>query len=677
MSLSDPPQSSDMNNMIVGPANDPYMSAYPDEPYYNAAEPQDAAAPKPMLDSSESAKMTPLVLVLLVFAGLKRSWKWALPAGFVFGACAAAACYLLFPVKYEAVAWIRIYTKRPVFLYNDLEEQVPYKTLVSTQISLIRAPMSLEKALESPEVAQLPCVTKEKDRVGWLNKQLRVGTQGESEMLTVSIQTEERTDAHKIVNAVVDAYFENYADKAADMNSKLISDLQKEYGKQQVSARYLQDEIRAGLEEAARQGGAAGQDGLSGGFAQNESLMLEVQKGESLLVKLRSELTMLQQMAAGDAKIPKTMIIAAIENDPQLAMLSAQLSEHKDRVRALRRTLPRDDDPSILNLENRIAELQKNFDDSFANMSSSKAQAIQMGVVANLEQQIMLKDMEVRSQEILVNELRIKAEEQKALVGTRTTKITDVTFQQNELARINADLDKLQGRISRLNLERFAPKQIELTKAATVPSEAKVKKRLPMAALGGMAGFCFPLFLGIALERIRPRLYHVSQIRRAMPNVIIGEIMEPPVAWLHGSNFQRRLARYRESVHNWSTHLLLSEPFRRCKTLSVASVSGDDGKTFLAVQVAVAMAQMKSGPVLLIDADMQVGRLHLLFGNEETGIGLADVLSFRNGFGEAVVMNEREPNLHLLSAGQLDVSPYELLGDGRFKELLGTLPVIS
>ncbi|MDR0337441.1 MAG: CpsD/CapB family tyrosine-protein kinase, partial [Planctomycetaceae bacterium] len=210
-------------------------------------------------------------------------------------------------------------------------------------------------------------------------------------------------------------------------------------------------------------------------------------------------------------------------------------------------------------------------------------------------------------------------------------------------------------------------------KKATIPTKPNNAKQILFATVGALGCLCFPLFLGIAIERLKPRLYHVSQIRRAIPQVILGEIMEPPVAWIHGATFRKRLARYRESVHNWCTHLLLSDPFRNCRTLAVASVAGDDGKTFLAVQVAVAMAQMKSGPVLLIDADMRVGRLHLLFGNEETGIGLADVLSFRNGFGEAVVLNEREPNLHLLSAGQLDVSPYELLGDGRFRELLDTL----
>jgi capsular exopolysaccharide synthesis family protein len=224
-----------------------------------------------------------------------------------------------------------------------------------------------------------------------------------------------------------------------------------------------------------------------------------------------------------------------------------------------------------------------------------------------------------------------------------------------------------------LQTEMNAPQQIQLRKKASVPTSPSDEKRIPLALLGAAGCFCLPFFIGITIERLKPRLYHISQIRRSLPSVSLGEIMEPPVAWVHGTNFRKRLARYRESVNSWCTHLLLSDPFRSCRTIAVASVSSDDGKTFLAVQIAIAMSQMKSGPVLLIDGDMRVGHLHTLFGNDEPGIGLADVLAFRNGFGEAVVLNENEPNLHLLSGGNLDTSPYELLGDGRFRELLDIL----
>jgi capsular exopolysaccharide synthesis family protein len=281
-------------------------------------------------------------------------------------------------------------------------------------------------------------------------------------------------------------------------------------------------------------------------------------------------------------------------------------------------------------------------------------------------------DQRIRQQEILVAKLAEKCNEQLDKSATRSAGATDIMYMQTQLARLDKTLDHIDDRILSVQSEARAPGQIiPLTKA--VASPPSIAKQMMVVGMGAAMFSCFPLLLSIAVERMKPRLYHVSQVRRAIPQVLIGEIMEPPVSWVHGVTFRRRLARYRESVHNWCTHLLLSDPFRSCRTLSIASVAGDDGKTFLAVQIAVAMAHMKEGKVLLIDGDMRVGRLHLLFGNEETGIGLADVLSFRNRLGEAVVQNEKEPNLYLLSAGQLDVTPYELLGDGRFREMLDSL----
>jgi len=61
----------------------------------------------PMIDPIESAKLTPQILILLIFAGLKRHWKWSLPVGLVLGLLAAGSCYLAFPLQHVARAAIQ------------------------------------------------------------------------------------------------------------------------------------------------------------------------------------------------------------------------------------------------------------------------------------------------------------------------------------------------------------------------------------------------------------------------------------------------------------------------------------------------------------------------------------------------------------------------------------------
>ncbi|MDR3181302.1 MAG: hypothetical protein LBT89_00020, partial [Planctomycetaceae bacterium] len=626
----------------------------------------------PILDPVESSRMTPQILVLLLVSGLKRHWKWSLPLAIFLSLFTAGILYLAFPAKYTAQAWIRIFSEKPKFIYDE-KTQVKYDEYVNTQFALMRSLTILEKALENADVAKLPCIIRERDKAGWLAKQLIIKTDGKSEIVIVSIACNLPDEAEKIVNAVVDAYFEYYNLQSQDSSNHLIRQLNAEMSRQTSLAHFYQDAIRSKIEKAALQGAAAGQEGMAAGIGQGESLMRDAALAENRLIGLRAEQKMYKETLEHPENIPQSMLYQAIQNDPELQALNLKLDAARARKEELKPILTRPDDPRIKNLDTQIADMEKSIKDLLEGAKNTKGQSIQLGIRANIEQQIWERTMQIRTAEIQVQELQQKYKEQLDKSSTRSTSIADVTFDQASLGRINKVLDALSERLVTLAAERFAPEQITLQRRATTPVAPDMMKQLMMVCAGAVGMFCFPLLLGIAVERMKPRLYHVSQIRRAMPQVLIGEIMEPPVSWVHGGTFRKRMARYRESVHNWCTHLLLSDPFRRCKTLSVASVAGDDGKTFLAVQIAVAMAQMKSGPVLLIDADMRVGRLHLLFGNEETGLGLADVLSFRNGFGEAVVTNEKEPNLHLLSAGQLDSDPYELLGDGRFRELLDML----
>jgi capsular exopolysaccharide synthesis family protein len=657
------------NDMVPSGSMDPMAGTLPPS-YYGQELP--SSKPRPIIDSIELAKITPQIMILLIISGLKRTWKWALPSGLILASVVFAVTMASFPVRYEAVAYLQILSQKPYFIFDE-KQQKQYDTYVATQFAIIRSPIILEKALENPDIARLPHVLKQKNKVDWLAKSLKLRQTNKSEIITLGIDMEVAEDAEKVVNSVVTAFFESYVNQAQAWNLKLLTQLNLELNRQKATARMLQEEIRTGMEKAAKQGGAASKDGLSGGLNQGESILRDLYLHKSKLESLRAEEKMLKEAITEGMNIPQSILAKAIENDPMLRMLQTRLVDLREQVASLKKTLVREDDPKIIGYQNQIREIEKKIEEEYSTAGNSKVEYIQRSLAANLDQAIWEKSMAIRSQEILVENLQKSYEEQVKDVGERTVQIVDVSFQQAQLERINRILDQLETRVVTLETEKYAPDQIELKKKATVPTKPNNTKQLLFASVGALGCFCFPIFLGIAIERLKPRLYHVSQIRRAIPQIIIGEIMEPPVAWIHGATFRKRLARYRESVHNWCTHLLLSDPFRNCRTLSVASVAGDDGKTFLAVQVAVAMAQMKSGPVLLIDADMRVGRLHLLFGNEETGIGLADVLSFRNGFGEAVVLNEREPNLHLLSAGQLDVSPYELLGDGRFRELLDTL----
>ena len=640
------------------------------QPYYGDGDynqPQTYARNKaPIIDPIESSKLTLQILVLLIFAGLKRHWKWSVPTGLVLGLLAAGGLYLAFPLQYGSRATLLMRAEKQQFLF-EVQRTGARSEFMNTQLALIRSPSVIDKALEDPEVAKLPIILKQKNKRDWLQKRLSVRPENKSEIVTVGLETDDPNASEIIVNAVVGVYLKYVEDNDRKMVNTLILELGGEKRRQQSSAQTFQENIRAGTKQVAGLGGVAGQDGMIAGFAQGESLQRDVYVAMSQLVALKAKSVAIQRLISNPGGVPIEMLIHMNPRFAEFSEKRKKLEQERDEL--LTRTTP--DHPRVVLKNQEIAKV----DEEIARIrNTDESGPNSMLELMRIQEQFNLYavEREIQMQEVYLSELENKYKDQLINNADRSEGAADVAFAQVQLARVNKTLDQIENRILTVQSEARAPGQIvQLT--AAVSSQPSIAKQVLVVGMGAAMFSCFPLLLSIAIERMKPRLYQVSQVRRAIPHVLIGEIMEPPIAWVQGATFRRRLARYRESVHNWCTHLLLSDPFRSCKTLSVASVAGDDGKTFLAIQIAVAMAQMKEGKVLLIDGDMRVGRLHLLFGNEEIGIGLADVLSFRSRLGEAVVQNEKEPNLFLLSAGQLNETPYELLGDGRFREMLDSL----
>ncbi|MDR1484818.1 MAG: hypothetical protein LBT09_08350 [Planctomycetaceae bacterium] len=663
-----------MSNIVVS------GQSVPQDYYSNGfiQQPINGAAPRrQIMDGIEMTRTTPQILILMLISGLKRNWRWTFPSGLILSAIAFGVLWFLFPIKYEATAWMQIRTNKPL-IFRTANENVEYDNFVQTQFALIRSPVIIKTALENPKIAQLACITKEKDRVAWLTKEVSLQRFAKSEYFTISVSAEIADDAANIVNSVVDAFLNAHLTSTKKWNNELIIQLNTEIGRQTSTANMLENDIRRRMESAASKDAVVGTSSgnSSGLFAPGESLQRDIYVHESQLASLRAEQKMLHEMVDNPArKVPASMIEIAINSDPAVLALNQKRINIEDRLARYKSRVPTADknDPQISSMTKQIEDVDKEMTRLKTSLTGKKEYEMSIALRAAADNDIYETDKAIKREEILVETLKGKYEQQRKNIKERVVDVTDVSFDHLQLKRVNNVLDILHERLIAVKADLSSPSQIDVLEKATPPPLPKTRQRLVFAAFGAMACLVFPAIFGVILERSKPRLYHVSQIRRACPDIIIGEIMEPPVAWVQGASFRKRLARYRETVHSWCTHLMLSDPFRTCRTISIASVSSDDGKTFLAVQVAVAMAQMRTGRVLLIDGDMRVGRLHLLFGNEEAGIGLADVLSLRNRVGEAIVMDTKDSNLHFLSAGNLDVSPYELLGDKNFRELLDFL----
>jgi uncharacterized protein involved in exopolysaccharide biosynthesis len=145
-----------------------------------------------------------------LFFALLRRLPLALGLGLLLGGVVGAGLWFVIPAPY--VASVGIEVKRPpreVFqTWEQLGEPLTYQR---NQASMLKSPLILGAALKQPQAAELSGVRRHADTasaIAWLDKLTTVTFKAGSDVLTVSVTSEDAREAATLANAIVDAYVE-------------------------------------------------------------------------------------------------------------------------------------------------------------------------------------------------------------------------------------------------------------------------------------------------------------------------------------------------------------------------------------------------------------------------------------------------------------------------------------
>ena len=116
------------------------------------------------------------------------------------------------------------------------------------------------------------------------------------------------------------------------------------------------------------------------------------------------------------------------------------------------------------------------------------------------------------------------------------------------------------------------------------------------------------------------------------------------------------------------TKLLFPDSGERCRSIMISSAMPGEGKTFVAANLAISLAQTINEYVLLVDCDLRNPSIGKHFGLKGA-TGLSDYLSTDMDLSQALVKTEI-PKLSLLAAGTRSQNPSELLSSSRMANLL-------
>jgi capsular exopolysaccharide synthesis family protein len=214
---------------------------------------------------------------------------------------------------------------------------------------------------------------------------------------------------------------------------------------------------------------------------------------------------------------------------------------------------------------------------------------------------------------------------------------------------------------------------IQVVDEAAVPRVPLWPQRGRNIALSVLVGAALAILLAFFVDYLDNRIKSPDEIRSRLGLPLIGLV--PLVRDGAHANKSPLInngvpPKFAEAMRAVRTNVLLSAPGNGPRTIVVTSTGPSEGKTVIASNLAMALAQAAL-KVVLVDADLRRPRVHKVFEAAQEP-GLSTVLTGKVALDKACHPTGT-PGLSLLPAGHTDGNPADLLGSPAFKDSLKKL----
>jgi capsular exopolysaccharide synthesis family protein len=553
----------------------------------------------------------------------------------------------------------RIYVDRalPSIMSNEMQlgQSANY---VYTQAELIRSTPVLVSVAEAEANANLETFREVDNRVGFLKENLSVTVGTKDDIINVWLQLPNGQDAAYIVNSVVDAYISRYAENRRTSTVEVLNILRHE--------KQLRD---AELEQ------------------RRQALVDFRKQHTALAIQVDKENVITRRFSALSEELNETEI-ALLEAKARYNRAKQMYDKPSDRIYLLESASKHQAGMRDMDLEQQVRQIEQVLTSERAQWGEGHPR-VRLLRDSFTKQQKRLKEQQQAIIVAYVDDLRQEFEvlehkrKELSTAYERQFKLaTDVSSQALELAALEEAFERteklcdiLDERIKEVDLSQETAGMnvsiLEPAVASTQPSYPVPSRFLASGVLaGGLLGF------GLAWLRdlLDHRLKSVDEIASVLQLPVLGAL---PYFGDKQENSQigrlvalspRSIAA--ESVRTLRTALHFGLAGHDSKVIVVTSPSPGDGKSTVASNLAIALAQADQR-VLLIDADLRKPTQHLIF-EASAARGLGSVLTDRRPVEEAIIPNVLE-SLDLLPCGPLPANPVELLNNGFFADLLDKL----
>ncbi|KAB8331549.1 polysaccharide biosynthesis tyrosine autokinase [Scytonema tolypothrichoides VB-61278] len=216
------------------------------------------------------------------------------------------------------------------------------------------------------------------------------------------------------------------------------------------------------------------------------------------------------------------------------------------------------------------------------------------------------------------------------------------------------------------------PKLEEVNKPKAGPGSAKRN-----LALGTMLGLLLGTGAALVADKLSNVLYSSKDLKESTGLPLLGVVPLRKeigaLAWQETSGGMQQAAKasFFEVFRSLYTNILLLSSDTPIRSLVISSAAKEDGKTTVAIHLALAAAAMGQR-VLLVDANLRSPTIHNRVGLMNIQ-GLTDVIAQDLDWNNVIERSPLEDNLFVLSAGPIPPDSIRLLASHKMQDLMSEL----
>lgn len=635
------------------------------------------AAPVPPMLYRELAIGADRKLELLGYWRTINSRKWWI-LSFVCAAAALAAvlAFALTPV-YRSTATVLIEVgKSKVLSVDDTYSENQQRERYQTQVEIIRSREVAERtvrALKLWELAPFDPRNQSPSLIGrllittGLRSAPTVGT--ESELVAATVQ---KLMSVVVVDPVRLSQLVRISCEISDpkLAAVVANTMAREYIESDRDARFkISQDISAYLQDRTTS--------LKDKLAQSEQALQRYRETKGIVNLGGSPQTMAGQQVGGTSERLVEARARRLELESAYSQtLERRGSGYADTPAAIR-------DPAVVELQRKYNDAQRSLSEASESQGANHPRVTQLTAdVAKLS--ALLSQQRAAAVAGLKQEYEAAKANEASLeraLGSARGEVQTVNRDEFELAVLEREVttnrglyDMFMSRAKETNLASDVQAPVARIVDPAVSSMTPV--RPAKSQIIGLT-FLFALFAGVVASLARDHfdntLKNADEAELALGHPLLAAV--PEVA----SSDRTRLARlfiedpqspFAESIRTGRTNVILSHYAVAHKTLLVTSALPDEGKTTVAIALALAHAQI--GRTLLIDCDMRRSQVGSTLGIDVHAKGLTSLVAGTSGMSDCLV-DFKELGLTVLPVGEIPRNPLELLLSQRFKDTLSSL----